>query len=114
MANLTLQAPHLKLRVITRIENQLEYLGGSPLAILVRKDHPLTREDTTAGITGLPVPRESDLSINYALVAHQRTSNSPVHNWLWDQITCTIRELHTPLQRKMRQRITAGSADLQH
>jgi len=73
----------------------------------------LQQEDATAGITGLPVPRGGDLSVNYAMVTHKRTSNSPMHNWLWDQITCTIRELRTPLQRKMRQRITAGSADLQ-
>lgn len=210
MGNLSHQAPRLRLRVITRIENQLEELaqgnldfaihikqahynndyrvedlGGSPPAIMVRENHPLARdevtwerlsqfplirlyvsdweqleiqqnasaimpivdhpmgtleishlltalevlrqtdyfmpapayllqqEDATAGITGLPVPREGDLSISYALVTHKRTANSPVHNWLWDQITCTIRELRTPLQRKMRQRITAGSADLQ-
>jgi len=208
MRNLSLQAPRLRLRVITRIENQLEELvlgnldfaihikqtnysaeyrvedlGDSPAAILVRQAHPLTRNEVTwerltqfplirlyvpdweqlelqhntsaimaivdhpmgtleishlltalvvlrqtdffmpapayllqqeaasAGITGLLVPREAELSINYALLAHNRTSNSPLHNWLWEQITCNIRELRTPLQRKMRQRITAGTAN---
>lgn len=204
---LNAQAPRLNLRVITRIENQLEALaqghldfvfhvkqahygteyrvenvGGGPLAILVRENHPLAagevtwerlmqfpliklyasnqeqveiqqnaasrmpignhplgtleishlltalevlrqtnyfmpgpafllqQEDATAGIVGLPLPRGGGLDIQYALVAHKRASNSPLHNWLWDQITRTIRELRTPLQRKMRQRIAATHA----
>jgi DNA-binding transcriptional LysR family regulator len=207
MEVLARQAPRLRVRVITRIENQLEELargnldfaihikqahygadyrvndlGGSPPAILVRSEHPLVgtvvtwdslarfplislyvsdweqlefqrnaaavipiadhplgsleisdlltalevlrqtdffmpapayllqQEHATAGITGLTIPRESKLSINYALVTHQRTANSPLHNWLWEQITCTIADLRAPLQRKLRQRITAGSA----
>ena len=202
------QAPQLSIRVITRVENQLEELalgnldfaihiqlsdygdefrihklGGSPPAILTRENHPLTRdeiswqrllefpiirlyvsdweqleiqrssdaltpinnhpqgsleishlltalevlrhtdyfmpapayilqnEDATRGITALPVPRSDDYTINYALVAHNRTANSALHNWLWEQITCTIAELRTPQPRKMRQRFAAGSAD---
>jgi DNA-binding transcriptional LysR family regulator len=205
------QAPRLNIRVITRIENQLEALalgnldfvfhvkqanysaeyrvetvGGGPLAILVRENHPLTteevtwarltqyplvklyasnqdqveiqqnaarrmpignhalgtleishlltalevlrhtdyfmpapgfllqQEDATAGIVGLQMPLGGGLNIEYALVAHKRASNSPLHNWLWDQITRTIRELRTPLQRKMRQRISATSMGPQH
>jgi DNA-binding transcriptional LysR family regulator len=208
LGHLYAQAPRLRIRVITRIENQLqelavgnldfvihvkqarysaeyrvENLGSSPLAILIRETHalalgeinwerlaqfPLIRlyassqeqleiqqhaaarlpitehplgtleishlltalevlrqtdyfmpapafllqqEDATAGIIGLPLPAAADFSVNYALVAHQRTCNSPLHNWLWEQITCNIRELRTPVQRKLRQRITAGSAN---
>jgi DNA-binding transcriptional LysR family regulator len=207
MEGLARQAPRLRVRVITRIENQLEELargnldfaihikqahygaeyrvkdlGGSPPAILVRSEHPLVgtvvswhslaqfplislyvsdweqlefqrnaaavipiadhplgsleishlltalevlrhtdffmpapayllqQERATAGITGLTIPEDSKLSINYALVTHHRTANSPLHNWLWEQITCTIADLRAPLQRKLRQRITAGSA----
>jgi DNA-binding transcriptional LysR family regulator len=210
MEQLSIEAPRLSIRVITRIENQLEELalgnldfaiqvkqahygtdyrvenlGGSPLAILVREAHPLVSDEvtwervlqfplirlyvsdreqlevqhtsgpvmqmaenqlgtleishlltalevlrqtdyfmpapahllqqgnSTAGITGLSPPRGGELSINYALVAHRRTSNSALHNWLWNQITCTIRDLSIPLQRKMRQRITAGCPDPQ-
>jgi DNA-binding transcriptional LysR family regulator len=208
IARLSTKAPRLSVRVITRVENQLqelalgnldfaihieqahygndyriEHLGGSPPAILVRESHPLTRgnlsmqrlaqfplvrlyipdweqldiqqsaaaispivdhqqgtleishlltalevlretdyfmpapayilqnEDATAGITGLPAPGNANLEINYALVAHQRTANSALHNWLWEEITCTIREMRTPPARKIRQRITAGSTD---
>ena len=208
IAKLSIKAPGLSVRVITRVENQLEelalgnldfaiqieqmhygndyrveHLGSSPPAILVRESHPLTRgnlsmqrlgkfplirvyipdweqldmqqsataispivdhqqatleishlltalevlretdyfmpapayilqnEDATAGITGLPAPGNTNLEINYALVAHQRTANSALHNWLWEEITCTIREMRTPLARKLRQRITAGSTD---
>ncbi len=202
------QAPQLSIRVITRVENQLEqlalgkldlaiqveqaqypreyrvaYLGGSPPAILTRESHPLTHgpvtwerlqqyplvrlyisdqeqteiqrssarlelmrerrrgsleishlltalevlrhtdyfmpapayimqnEEATRGITALPLPEAGTLSLNYALVAHERTGNSPLHNWLWQEITCTIRDLRTPMPRKLRQRYAAGDAD---
>ncbi len=198
------QAPRLNLRVITRLENQLEALaqgnldfvfhvrqahygadyrvetvGGGPLAILVRENHPLvataatwerlmrfplvklyasTQEqielqqhaapripighhplatleishlltalevlrhtdyfmpapafllqqgDATAGIVGLPMPAGGDLDIQYALVAHKRAANSPLHTWLGEQLLHAIRELRIPLQHKRRQRIAA-------
>ena len=208
ISQLSKQAPLLSIRVITRIENQLEALaqgtldfaiqieqthypadyrverlGGSPLAILVRDDHPLTgmemsqqslskfpliklytstqeqfefqqskgatlnvpehplatveishlltalellrqsdycmpapayilqQEGATAGITGIHLRDESDPDIHYALVTHKRTLNSPLHNWLWELITCTIRELRPSQQSKLRQRVTAGSTN---
>jgi len=204
MQRLGSQAPQLDLRVITRVENQLEELalgnldfavhirqahysndfhveelGESPPAILVREAHPLTEGAITwerlakyplirlyvsdweqlelqrnaeaitplidhpmgtleishlltamevlrqtdyflpgpayvlqnshamAGILGLPVPVESQIGISYALVAHKRTLNSPFHNWLWEEITCTIRGLRASQQYKLRQRISA-------
>jgi hypothetical protein len=70
----------------------------------------LQQGNTYSGITGRSMPRDGTLGIDYALVAHGCTSTA-LHNWLWDQITCTIAGLRTPLQRKMRQRMTAGSAD---
>jgi hypothetical protein len=72
----------------------------------------LQNQDATRGITALPIPRAGIFTINYALVAHNRTARSPVHNWLWEQITCTIREVRSHQPHKMRQRVTAGSADL--
>lgn len=45
------------------------------------------------------------VNINYALLAHNRTDKSPLHNnWLWQQITCTIGELRSQQARKIRQR----------
>lgn len=208
MERINTQAPRLSVRIITRLENQLEELalgnldfvihikqaayspdykvenlGSSALAILVRENHPLVgnvhswdalskfplvklyatsreqmevqqnaatkipigdhplgtleishlltalevlrqtesfmpapafllqQKDATAGITALPLPPEAAMSVQYALVTHKRTANSPLHNWLWDQITCTIRDMRTLPERKLRQRITAGSAD---
>jgi len=201
-------APQLSIKMITRVENQLEQLalgkldfaihmeyaqyseefrvaklGGSPAALLMRDDHPLSveaitwqqlaryplirlyipdreqleiqrrsdlvarledsqrgsletthlltalevlrhsdyvmaapayilqNEPATRGITAQPVPGNEDYSVNYALVAHRRTANSALHNWLWEQITCTIADLRTPLPRKLRQRVAAGSSD---
>jgi DNA-binding transcriptional LysR family regulator len=96
----TLEISHL----LTALEvlRQTDYFMPAPAFLL-------QQEDATAGIVGLQLPRGSDLNIEYALVAHRRTSNSSLHNWLWDEIVRTIRELRTPLQRKMRQRITATS-----
>jgi len=208
LCKLQSRAPQLNIRVITRVENQLEELalgkldfaiqvehahygsefrvdrlGPSPATLLARHDHPLVGGDTswerlaqfplirlyvseldqleiqrsstiynhmleshrgsleishlltalevlrrtdyimpspayilqneaaTRGIVALPLPEAGSPSINYALVGHRRTANSALHNWLWEQITCTIRELRTPLPRKLRQRVAAGSAD---
>jgi DNA-binding transcriptional LysR family regulator len=60
-------------------------------------------------IAALPVPGIGDNSVDYVLAAHQRTENSPLHNWLWEEITCTIRELRPTQPRKPRQRIAAGA-----
>jgi len=64
-------------------------------------------ESISKGITALPMPWEEDASLDYVLVAHQRTADSPLHNWLWEQITCTIRDLRPTQPRKLRQRVTA-------
>lgn len=201
------QAPRLRIRIITRVENQLEKLaqgnldfalqirranygsdyrilelGSSPPAILVRNDHPLTQGDVNwerlsqfpvirlyisdweqadlklssedfnrmqdpnqgsleishlmtaveilrntnyympgpafilqnpavgGHISALSPPGEEDISVDYVLVGHQRTANSPLHNWLWDEITGTIRDLRPAHPGKLRQRVAAGSA----
>ena len=201
-------APRLHIRVITRVENQLEQLalgkldfavhiqqsdygpdyrvhalGGSPPVVLVREDHPLVEQgiswerlahfplinpyisdweqaeirrqaeamelfqerrrgsleishlltaldvlrntdyfmpapayvmrnaEATRGVTALPPPKGGNLSLDYALVAHRRTLNSPLHNWLWQEITCTIRDLRPTLPHKQRRRVAASSND---
>jgi DNA-binding transcriptional LysR family regulator len=81
-----------------------DYLMPSPSYIL-------QNEAATRGIRALPMPDNSSASIDYALVSHQRTSNSGLHNWLWEEIRCTIRELRNPLPNKPRQRVKAGSTD---
>ena len=181
-------APKLRLRTITRVENQLERLamgdldfaiqlsrptypseyryqslGNSPLAIFVRRGHPLvgqtiTRDkltlfptislyvsdrldsslpelptsasvseqvgmlETSHLLTALEVLRETDYtlicpaylarndgatrdvvalplpageaqSVDYTLVAHERTAHSPVHQWLWTEILDTVRRM---------------------
>ena len=44
-------------------------------------------------IQALPLPPDIDYKVNYVLVKHQRTDNSPVHNWLWQQIIEVREEL---------------------
>jgi len=58
----------------------------------------------SAGLTGTTMPPGGELPIDYALVAHKRTANSPLHNWLWDQIMCTITELQKSLDSRGRMR----------
>ncbi len=200
------RAPQLSLRVITRVENQLEQLalgnldfavhmrqahygddfrvqllGSSQVAVLLRTDHPLTagafdmeqllgypviriyipdwtelevqqntdllgrlaapeqgsleishlmtalevlrstdyymlgptyllqNEELSRGITALPMPDWEDYALEYVLVGHNRTVNSPLHNWLWEEITGTIRELRAHQPHKLRKRVAAGS-----
>ena len=44
-------------------------------------------------IQALPMPEELNYHIEYVLVRHRRTENSPVHNWLWGQIREVLAEL---------------------
>jgi DNA-binding transcriptional LysR family regulator len=44
-------------------------------------------------IQALPLPPDIDYQVNYVLVRHQRTDNSPVHSWLWQQILEVREEL---------------------
>jgi DNA-binding transcriptional LysR family regulator len=46
-------------------------------------------------IQALPIPAEMDYPIEYMLVRHRRTENSPVHNWLWQQIKELLAELQS-------------------
>ncbi|MEM0955706.1 MAG: LysR family transcriptional regulator [Pseudomonadota bacterium] len=46
----------------------------------------LNNETLSYRIQALPLPPDIDYSIDYMLVRHQRTENSPLHNWLWQQI----------------------------
>ena len=86
-----------------------DILGGiSHLFSGSRFDPATARDEVTIALS---LPGTQDYSIDYVLVAHHRTDNSPLHNWLWEQITCTIRELRTTQPRKLRQRVAAGSAE---
>ncbi|MEM8561760.1 MAG: LysR family transcriptional regulator [Pseudomonadota bacterium] len=71
----------------------------------------LQNEEATRGISALPILATSPHSTHYALVAHQRTAHSAPHNWLWEQINGTIRDLRTPQSRKIRKRVAAGRAN---
>jgi hypothetical protein len=71
----------------------------------------MKNEGATRGICALPTLTSGTAITNYALVAHKRKAHSPLHSWLWHQITCTIRDLRTPLSRNIPQRVAAGSTD---
>ena len=54
----------------------------------------LTRnEQATRDIIALPVPEGAQYDLEYRLVGHARTEHSPLHNWLWEQILDTLRDM---------------------
>lgn len=60
---------------------------------------PFVLRNPTVGykIQALPFPEEVTYEVEYMLVRHRRTENSPIHNWLWDQIL----EVITGLRERM-------------
>jgi DNA-binding transcriptional LysR family regulator len=80
----TLETSHL----LTAFEilRETDYILFCP-AYLARSD------GATRDIVALPMPAEYAQTVEYTLVAHQRTQQSPVHQWLWDQIIDTVKTL---------------------
>lgn len=93
---------------ISHLLTALEVLRSSDYFMLAPA-YLMQNQHATRGIKALPLPRGESHTLNYVLVAHNRTANSPLHNWLWQEIMCTIRELNTPQPRKLRQRVAAGT-----
>lgn len=58
---------------------------------------PYVVNNPTVGykIQALTFPEEFDYQVEYVLVRHRRTENSPVHNWLWQQMLDIIGDLRT-------------------
>ena len=83
-ANSRLETSHL----LTALEvlRQTDYLMPAP---------PFLLSNPTAayGIQALPTPPELDIRIEHVLVRHRRSSNSPIHNWLWQEILAVLDEL---------------------
>ncbi len=83
-----------------RIENYQQLAGGfetshllTAIEVLRNTDYlmpapPFLLNNPTLAykIQALPLPPDIDYQIDYMLVRHQRTENSPVHNWLWQQM----------------------------
>lgn len=56
-------------------------------------DYMLRNEAASRGIVALPIPEGANYQVGYTLVMHQRCANSPVHEWLWQQILATLADL---------------------
>ena len=87
----------------------------SALAVLRQTDYfmpapayLLDQGRASAGIVGTAMPDGGKLNIDYVLLAHKRTANSPLHNWLWDLISCTVAELREVLSRKNHRTIASA------
>ena len=54
----------------------------------------LARDDgATRDVVALPLPQGQSQSVEYSLVAHERTARSPIHQWLWNEIIDTVRNM---------------------
>lgn len=65
----------------------------------------------SAGITGCTMPEGGELDVEYVVVAHKRTINSPVHNWLWEQITGIVADMRATEAYKRQLRRTRPTPD---
>ena len=50
-------------------------------------------EGATRDIVALTLPVDLTFSVQYSLIAHKRTENSPVHQWLWQEIIDTVQSM---------------------
>ena len=50
-------------------------------------------EGATRDIVALSLPVEMTFSVQYSLIAHQRTEHSPIHQWLWQEIIDTVQSM---------------------
>ena len=50
-------------------------------------------EGATRDVVALPLPTEDAQSVDYTLVAHERTRRSAIHQWLWNEILDTVRNM---------------------
>ncbi len=80
----TLETSHL----LTAFEvlRETDYVLACP-AYLSRSD------GATRDVIALPLPGQLSQTINYSLVAHERTANSPIHQWLWHEIIDTVQSM---------------------
>ena len=54
----------------------------------------LSRDDgATRDVVALPLPHGQSQSVDYSIVAHERTARSPIHQWLWNEIIDTVRNM---------------------
>jgi DNA-binding transcriptional LysR family regulator len=80
----TLETSHL----LTAFEvlRETDYILACP-AYLASND------GATRDVIALAPPENLSQTIDYSLVAHERTANSPIHQWLWHEIIDTVRAL---------------------
>lgn len=50
-------------------------------------------EGATRDIIALTLPVDMTFSVQYSLIAHKRTEQSPVHQWLWQEIVDTVQSM---------------------
>ncbi len=97
--------------ITRRLETVEEMQGGfetshllTAIEVLRNTDHLMPAPPFLMGnptlaykIQALELPPDVDYSIEYMLVRHRRTENSPLHNWLWQQILDVRAELREKL-----------------
>lgn len=101
-----------------RLESAAEVSGGfetshllTALEVLRSTDYLMPAPPFLMGnptlsykIQALELPPDIDYSIDYMLVRHRRTENSPLHGWLWQQMIEVRDELRAAQGSRRRQR----------
>jgi DNA-binding transcriptional LysR family regulator len=86
--------------ITRRLESVEEMAGGfetshlmTAIEVLRNTDHLMPAPPFLMGnptlaykIQALELPADVDYTIDYMLVRHRRTENSPLHHWLWQQV----------------------------
>ncbi|TQV72628.1 LysR family transcriptional regulator [Exilibacterium tricleocarpae] len=55
----------------------------------------------SGGVVGLPLPLDTAVKINYMLVSHKRTDNSPAHQWLQQKILEIVETFSKERKRRL-------------
>lgn len=84
--------PHQGALETSHLMTALEVLRNTDY-FLPGPDYVLRNEAASRGIVALPLPEGGSYQVDYTLVMHERCANSPLHQWLWDQILATLEEL---------------------
>jgi DNA-binding transcriptional LysR family regulator len=61
--------------------------------VLICPAYLARNEGATRDIAALTLPVDMTFNVQYSLIAHKRTEQSPVHQWLWQEIVNTVQSM---------------------
>ena len=92
LARLMEQPPHRGWFETAHLMTALEVLRHTDY-LMPAQPFLLGNPEAAYNIQALAMPADLDYHIEYLMVRHRRTENSPIHNWLWRQILRLVDDL---------------------